>query len=572
MPSVTPDPARQAESVAVLSLLERASTAYGRPDLAQMVRAMTDAFGRPEATVAVVGGYQTGKSSLVNAILGTEASPVVHGSSTTAPVRVAFGPDSDVTADAVVRVEVPSPLLADGLVLLDLPGNTGPLGAPSPSLVSLPVVDAVVVTTRITQELTSDDVALVEAVRASGRPVLVVATCADLQPRWCQLLERSIAHLEAAGIDVPMVAVSSPLRQMAMDTADDGLDEESGMPPVIDWLLDTVVASVADHRVRAVTDTGGTVLDALESRFATERAALVDADRGEGAAQVAALRDRVRDVEQEAARWSAQLTTLLDQAAADVEADLRRCGLAVLTDAESRIDEGDPALEWPEFERWLDERLTAAMTEHLDNCHRTLVEVVDRSSESFDEVVGIARPDLPLPTPSAADGPTFRPTKVKMRTAVYGALRNSYGGLAMLGFFGSLAGLVITTPIAVGIGLVLSGKQLKDERAKQLVQRRAQAKSAVRSYVDQAWSTFGNRSRVQQRAQQRTVRAELSAAMDRLRLDVRSALDAASAAASADEATRRKRLVDIDAELQRLAGVRARVDLLAGSLTIGAGQ
>ncbi len=67
---------------------------------------------------------------------------------------------------------------------------------------------------------------------------------------------------------------------------------------------------------------------------------------------------------------------------------------------------------------------------------------------------------------------------------MYAAVRGSYGGLVMVGFFGGLAGVALTAPVTLGIGLVLGGKQIRGERAKQLTQRRAQAKAAARSYID----------------------------------------------------------------------------------------
>ena len=211
-------------AVRLLALLEQASNAYGRADLAEHVRSLATGLAgcrggaAREVTVAVVGEHQVGKSALVNALLGVAVSPVGRGMSTAVTVRAVAGhvlaghlsdgrrldltqpTDRVAWVDHVTRsagggvcdVSVPSPLLDDGLVLIDMPGSSGPFGAVSQRLVALPVVDAVVMVTAITQELTADEVELVAAIRRSGRPVMVVGTKADLQSVWRRLLERDL--------------------------------------------------------------------------------------------------------------------------------------------------------------------------------------------------------------------------------------------------------------------------------------------------------------------------------------------------------------------------------------------
>jgi len=581
----------------LLAVLDRAATAYGRGDLAAMVRSLADGVVSQAVTVAFVGQHQSGKSSLIDALIGAEVSPVVHGWSTRCTIRVGAGPslqgwlpegrsldlhaDEDrsvwtsaitgadaIPAGAQLRVEAPSPLLDDGLVLIDTPGTAGPLGAVSQRLVALPVVDAVVLVTAITQELTADELELAAAVRRSGRPVLVVGTKADLQPAWRSLVERDRSHLQAAGLDIDAIGVSTPVRLLAMATGDDQLDEESGVPVLVDWLYDTVLADLGRHRHRTVVDTGRVVLDALTGRFEAELAALVAAD-GPADGVVAQpdlteLRRRAREVDEGGGRWSTQLSALLKDAVADVDTDLRRRGLAVLADVDVRLADGDPADDWSGFERWLDERIAAAIGEHLSWRHERLIHAVEQSTASFGQLIALVQTDpAELGVGAAPVRPGYQPARASMGASVYAAVRSSYGGLAMVGFFGGLAGVVLTAPVTLGIGLVLGGKQIRDERAKQVVQRRAQAAAAARTYVDHVWSDFANGSRTQFRTMNTTLRAELAAAVDRLRTDTKVALEAALSAASADAETRGLRRADVNAELGRLRGVRARLEAFA---------
>lgn len=577
----------------LLALLEKAATAYGRGDLAEYVRLLAASVAASDITVAVVGEHQAGKSSLINALLGLPVSPVVRSGSTALTVRVSAGKAlvgiigdgapldltdpadratwaaavTDVYASGTCRAEAPSPVLDEGLVLIDMPGTAGPLGAVSQRIVALPVVDAVVMVTSITQELTADEIDLVAAVHRSGRPVLVVGTKADLQPAWRRLLERDRAHLASAGLDVPAVAVSSPLRDLAMREIDDDVDDESGFPALVDWLYDDVLAHLARHRHRTVADTSRAVVDALAGRFEVELAALVEADEiepGQERPELSELRRRAREMGAASGRWAAQLTGLLNEMSGEVDRDLRARGTEILGEADQRLAESDPATTWEEMTRWLDDRMAISMSEHLTWRHEHLVQAVEQSTASFGQLVALVRPEATV-TVNGATGPTFQATKVSVGASVYAALRGSYGGLAMVGFFGGLAGVALTAPITVGIGLLLGGKQLREERAKQLASRRTQAKTVIRAYVDQVWSEFGTGSRTQLRALQTSLRTELTGAVERLRTDTSVALEAALAAAGADAEGRRRRKIDVAAELTRLRSVRTRVEAFASA-------
>ena len=67
------------------------------------------------------------------------------------------------------------------------------------------------------------------------------------------------------------------------------------------------------------------------------------------------------------------------------------------------------------------------------------------------------------------------------------ALKSAYGGALMFTMLGSLVGVALG-PIGLGIGLVMGHKGLRDEKKRQLQQRRAQAKNAIRRYCDEVTS------------------------------------------------------------------------------------
>ncbi|HEY8217805.1 MAG TPA: dynamin family protein, partial [Acidimicrobiia bacterium] len=157
-----PDPAVDA-ILGALTLMARAMAAYGREDLGARVAAARQRIEDPAFRVLVVGEFKQGKSSLVNALLNEDVCPVDDDIATSAPTAVRYAaertarvlykpsdddPDGkqrseDVDVERIrefvteatnpenerrvqwLEIGVPSPLLADGLVLVDTPGVGG---------------------------------------------------------------------------------------------------------------------------------------------------------------------------------------------------------------------------------------------------------------------------------------------------------------------------------------------------------------------------------------------------------------------------------------------------------------
>ena len=155
-------------------------------------------------------------------------------------------------------------------------------------------------------------------------------------------------------------------------------------------------------------------------------------------------------------------------------------------------------------------------------------------------------------------------SRMGLGAQVLSLLRSSYGGIAMFGVLGGIAGLVLSAPVTVGIGLLLGGKGLREEKARQLAQRRAQAKVSARQYLDAVSFTLANEQRDMLRATQRAVRDHFSAQATELHRAATAALDAARAAKGADATERSSRLAYLDAELAKVAVVAQRAGTLLG--------
>jgi hypothetical protein len=110
--------------------------------------------------------------------------------------------------------------------------------------------------------------------------------------------------------------------------------------------------------------------------------------------------------------------------------------------------------------------------------------------------------------------------------------------------------------LPVAAGLLMGRKSLRDEQERQLTIRRTTAKNAVRKYLDEAQFLAGKEQRDTLRRVQRQLRDHYNTRAEELHRSVAEATGAAAQALKADEATRTKRLKDVQSELQRILGLR----------------
>jgi uncharacterized membrane-anchored protein YhcB (DUF1043 family) len=159
--------------------------------------------------------------------------------------------------------------------------------------------------------------------------------------------------------------------------------------------------------------------------------------------------------------------------------------------------------------------------------------------------------------------------KVKLERMTVGkqtlvALRNSYSGILMFTMIGGLANISLG-PIGVAIGLVMGHKGLRDEKHRQLEQRRGQARNAVRRYCDEVHFAIGKDSRDTLRRVQRQLRDHYSARAEELNRSTAEALRTATETARRTQSQREQRLKDVAAEVVRVRTLADRALALTGS-------
>lgn len=251
----------------------------------------------------------------------------------------------------------------------------------------------------------------------------------------------------------------------------------------------------------------------------------------------------------------------------DANHDLRRRTRSLTTDLESRIDEGDPAADKEVIERLLVNGINEALGQNAVFIMQGAITLSVRLREHFDNLLG-GLPGLnahALRPVGGFDGGLEIPAAPKRGAAMFTGMRGSYGGIALCGTAVGMAGpalgaaaAAVVLPITLLAGVLFGRKVAQDERARQLAQRRAQAKQNVRRRIEDVLFHENKRRRDVLRSWSRAVRDETVLAADELR---DWALQSESQASEAVETYRRQADewwagVQLDlAELSRISGL-----------------
>ncbi|MFS8521395.1 MAG: dynamin family protein [Micromonosporaceae bacterium] len=624
--SVTPSTSRTtplAAATAVVDLGLRACQAYGREDLHQRLAAVRQSLADPRVHVVVVGEFKQGKSSLVNALVGAKVCPVADDVATALPTHVRHGDppaaelifdgdpprreplslqelprwvmERDPTAAVTgagstgggatgtdgserpvgVEVRVPRAVLAGGLVVVDTPG-VGGLGSgyAAASLAAASMAEAVLFVTDASQELTAAEVEFLRRARQVCPTVACVITKIDFYPAWRKVRDLNQAHLRRlADGEVPVLAVSSTLRMRAVSTGDRQLNQESGFADLVAFLRDRVGRdATARLAQRAAGEVIG-VCDQLQAQFEAERGALADPEAARQVVeQLNQVKARVESLRSAAARWNVTLTDGVADLTADIDHDLRARIREVIAEADRTIEEIDPADTWPQLEAWLESRVAEQMLSTYTLLKERATQLSEQVASHFAEASGQALREFPIsnPAPLATSievDHNLDLTKMSAGKQAWVALRSAYGGAIMFVMLGALTGFTLG-PLALGIGLVMGRKGLKEEKQRQLAHRRAQARAAVRRYCDQVSFVMGKDCRDTLRRIQRELRDHYTALAEELNRSHTEALRAATEAANRTQAERTKRLKDLDAELARVRELRRRAEAVTGSRAV----
>jgi GTP-binding protein EngB required for normal cell division len=195
----------------LLETLEELITRYGLVEFRSALATILDTLERRGLELAVFGRVSTGKSSLLNRLLGRDVLPVGVTPITAVPTRIAFGREPRLRvwfADAPSReldvsalpeyaserenpanekrvlrlvVELPAPFLESGVTLVDTPGlgSLATAGA-AETLAYLPHCDVAAVLVDASSTITSEDLTTVGSLLDAGIRVSILLSKADM--------------------------------------------------------------------------------------------------------------------------------------------------------------------------------------------------------------------------------------------------------------------------------------------------------------------------------------------------------------------------------------------------------
>ncbi len=239
--------AAEGRDVSQLQQLERIIAERGVVELRPALGAILDRWEDERFEIALFGRVSSGKSSLLNAILGADLLPVGVTPITSVPTRIAYGdapvvhlwradrpPESHAIGDLAefisearnpgnrlhvtrVLVELPAERLRGGIAFVDTPGlGSLALQGGAETLAYLPRCDLGVMLVDAASTLTPDDLSLARRLLEAGIPPAVVLSKADLvAPADRDHLVAYIAERlrqdvgMVAGADWPVAPVSS---------------------------------------------------------------------------------------------------------------------------------------------------------------------------------------------------------------------------------------------------------------------------------------------------------------------------------------------------------------------------
>lgn len=562
-----------------------ACTAWQRGDLAAQLRSAANRLGRTSTLVAVVGEYKQGKSLLINALAGQTVCPVDDDLATSAITAVygaekaearvrrvvdgragievvpledlrnyvtEFGDPADRAGIELVEVGVPSRYLDEGLILVDTPGVGGLLQQhTAATLRFLGLTDAVIFVTDASQELTQPEIEFLEQARRTCPTVLVALTKIDLYPEWQRILEIDRRHLAGRDVSLEPTPVSSTLRMAALDRADPNLESESGIPDLLEAIRRQVLDGAKSRSARRAVDELRWGLTRLLEPIEAELAILEDPESAEaGMARLRAMGDQLKTLQEAGSRWSTLLNDGITDLRSEVDYHLRTAVRTLLARVDTQLEDLDPASDWEGFTHEVQETMSLAVGEAFAAIDEGVAKISDGIAallSNEEEVV----PDLggtdPLDVMAVWAG-AERELKTADGKRITGALstgltalRGGSSGMILLGMVGNLAGLALAAPVSVGVAALFGAKQVADTRKTALKQRRQEARTVVRQYIDEVNLEVSNRTRQSIQDFHRTLRDHYAARLQELSRSTSTAIQTTQESLARDQAGRQER-------------------------------
>lgn len=605
LPPADPPADGAARVTALLDVAVAEADRCGRADLAARLARERGTVLNPTCLVLVVGEFKKGKSALINALLNAPVCPSDAQRATAVPTLVRYGPElsagtldadgagravplgdleslagADTTGPAArsLQVTVPRELLRHGLTLVDTPGVGGGLTAAhaAVTLRALTGADVVLFVSDAGQEYSAPELDFLRQAVDLCPIVLGALTKVDFYPHWRRILDLDRQHLRRAGLDVPLLPLSAPLRRHGLRAGDRTLVTESGYPWLSALLRRSADTAAAATRAGAAA-AAHSALAQLTAQVAAEVDALGDpAGQEDRRARWSQARRRAEELKGAGSRWQQVLADRIGDLASDIDHDLGVRLRGIRKQAVDRITADDPSRTWGQLQPWLYQTTNEALLDHVRSIRERADAVADEVARQFGsaawelgvtvEVTGspAATRDVELAAVAADRSARLQVGLLAARGASTGAVVTHTVGLVL-----GLA-LPATLPATALVAAVLARKSWRTAQQSQVRAVRAEAERAVMTYLGEVEAIARKHSRDtvrQVHRQLRDVFAERAAEL--YATTVRTAQSLAKQVQQ-DEQTRAGELERLTGELHRMRELTAAAGAqLDGSLPGG---
>jgi hypothetical protein len=470
-----------------------------------------------------------------------------------------------------VEIAVPSPMLKQGLVIVDTPGMGG-LGAghAAATLGFLPFADGLVFVSDASAELSAPEIAFLRRATELCPTVLFAQTKIDLYPQWQRIHEINRGHLERLGLPVPSVAVSSSVRSEALVRKDRSLNENSRFPVLVKELGEQVVAPAKQGASERSAADARSIAAMVRSGLESERAVIGDpAALQQAIAVLNEAKARLEHLRGPGARWS----VLVGDRMADLSNSVNFAFRGSMRTISRNMDEVIEGLQkgdaWDDMVRDLqgdvaDEVANAfvALDRGRGEIHEAVVELLG------DEKLGLG--------PSSSIAGSFDPADLWQGKALDGSansrkkrfdtgmvtVRGAQSGIMMFGMMGQFlpkaaGALIATNPVMLGIGAVFGGMGLVEDRKRKVAQRRQTARTQVRQFLDDVQFEVSNEIGTLTRDIQRELRDEFTERLGELQRTYTEAAKRAQEDAQRTQEERKTRAGELDQQVAALKKIEA---------------
>jgi replication fork clamp-binding protein CrfC len=592
------DPRKVKVIVELIDHTSKIADTNERGDLVQRLAAAKTRITDPRIRVVIAGQLKQGKSQLLNSLLNVPVARVGDDESTVLATMVSYSeqasarlvvaraegaepelieiPMADLKNDLrrapqaggreVLRVEVTasSPLLKGGLAFIDTPG-VGGHGQPhlSATLGLLPDADALLMCSDTSQEFTEPEMTFIRQAIEVCPVAIILATKTDLYPHWRQIVDANAEHLRRAGLDTPMLPISSMLRSHAIQLNDKELNEESNFPAIVNFLRDKVLSRENDRIKDQVVAEIRSAAEHLTLALDSELAALNDPEaRDRLTEDLERRKEEAQEALQQTALWQQILNDGIADLTSDVDHDLRNRFRTITQHVEQVIDDCDPSHHWAEIGTDLENTVATAVGDNFVWAYQRAEALAAEVARTFVEagLESVKMPEISARDMGAGFGEfkslaTLEAKPIKAADRAVSGLRGSFGGVLMFGMLTSFAGLGMLNPLSLGAGALLGRKAYKEEMDNRMLRIRNDAKMNVRRFVDDVQFVVSKESRDRLKGIQRQLRDHYRGIANQTTRSLNESLQATLAAAKLEENERNTRVRELERQLNILRQV-----------------